>query len=293
MQKEYTITEILNAVRQCNDTTFRIKLQRISNNKSPKFSDDELIAIYIWGISRNQTIRKRIYGDAKALLSDKFPLLPSYQAFCRRLNRIFEAFQKLAEFWQSNNNSINSEYVIDSCPIMLAKHSYSNNAKVAKDMCHICHNSTRDEWYYGMKLHAIGRLRRGTIPSPCALFVANANLCDLWAAKDIMLNYHPISNGILYADKGYVDAEWAEDLKKQYNIRIITPHKKHKDEVIHSDDIYSTCVASKRQPIESFFNWLNVHTGIEDAHLVRSREGLLLHIYACLATAQFLLHFNS
>lgn len=292
MTKKYTITEILNAVRQCNDTTFREALQRFSNNKFPKFSDDELIAIYIWGIYRKRIYKKSIYEDVKYLLSDKFPFLPSYQAFCRRLNRISEAFRILAELWKDKSSPLNAEYVIDSCPIMLAKHSYSNRAKVARDMCHICHNSTRDEWYYGMKLHAIGRLRPGTIPAPCALFAAKANLCDLWAAKDIMSNYQPISNGALYADKGYIDAEWADDLEKQYNLNLITPHKKHKDEVIHSEDIYSTCVASKRQPIESFFNWLNVHTNIEDAHTVRSRQGLLLHIFSRLATAQFLLHFN-
>lgn len=290
---QITITTILNAVRQCNDNRFREALQRFSNNNHPKFSDDDLIAICIWGKFRHLSTKRAIYDVVKEDKLSMFPSLPSYQAFCRRANRIESAFKIFAEVMMKRQSDVDIyEYVIDSCPIMLAKHCYANTAKVVKDFCYMCHNSTRDEWYYGLKLHAIGKLRNGKLPEPCSLVAARANLCDLWAAKEIVSNYQTITDGVLYADRAYIDAEWAQDLLKMHNIRIITPRKKHKGDVLSSEDIYSTLVSSKRQPIESFFNWLNFHTNIEDAHFVRSLKGLLFHVFLCIAVGVFLMRFN-
>jgi len=287
------IITILNAVRQCNDSRFREALQRFSNNNRPKFSDDELIAICIWGKYRHLSTKKAVYDVIKECKHSMFPNLPSYQAFCRRANRIESAFRIFGEVMMARQDNVNfCEYVIDSCPIMLAKHCYANTAKVAKEFCYMCHNSTRNEWYYGVKLHVIGKLRKGKLPEPCSLIAARANLCDLWAAKEIVSNYQPISNGVLYADRAYIDAEWAKDLQAMHNIHIITPRKKQKGDAICSEDIYSTQVSAKRQPIEAYFSWLNFYTNIEDAHFVRSKQGLLFHIFLCIAAGCLLMRFN-
>lgn len=52
-----------------------------------------------------------------------------------------------------------------------------------------------------------------------------------------------------------------------------------------AEDIYSKLVSSIRQPIESFFNWLNVKTEIQNAHRVRSTKGLLVPIFGKIAAA--------
>ena len=44
-------------------------------------------------------------------------------------------------------------------------------------------------------------------------------------------------------------------------------------------------VSSIRQPIESFFNWLNEKTQIQYAGKVRSSKGLFVHIFGKIATA--------
>lgn len=291
-----TITAIFDAVCQCHDSRFRETLQRFSNNACPKFTDEELISIYLWGKAKQVATKKAIYRLVKEVMPERFPHLPSYQAFCRRLNRIAAAFLVLADIWRKSpelDPFSHSQYVVDSCPIALAKHSYSNTGKVAKGLCSLCYNSTRKEWYYGVKLHVFGRLRLKKLPWPCAMVVSSASLCDLWAAKDIVLNYHPISHGTLFADRAYIDKDWKEELSKSYDIDIVTPRKKAKGDVLISEDAFSTHVSSVRQPIESFFHWLNFHTGIQNAQFVRSEEGLYLHIFSSLALAAFLLRFNS
>lgn len=40
-----------------------------------------------------------------------------------------------------------------------------------------------------------------------------------------------------------------------------------------------------RQPIESFFNWVESKTGIQIASKVRSLNGLLVHVFGKLAAA--------
>ena len=59
--------------------------------------------------------------------------------------------------------------------------------------------------------------------------------------------------------------------------------------------IYSTLVSRVRQPIESFFNWINEKTHIQNAQRVRSEQGLLVHIWGKFAAALLLLtqFFNS
>lgn len=44
------------------------------------------------------------------------------------------------------------------------------------------------------------------------------------------------------------------------------------------NDLFSTAVSKVRQPIESFFNWLNELTNIQRAQKVRSSSGLLIHM---------------
>ncbi|GHT67473.1 hypothetical protein AGMMS50239_30710 [Bacteroidia bacterium] len=51
-------------------------------------------------------------------------------------------------------------------------------------------------------------------------------------------------------------------------------------------------LSSVRQPIESFYNWLNEKTTIQRASKVRSTKGLLLHIFGKIAADFFYLIFN-
>ena len=185
------------------------------------------------------------------------------------------------------------DYIVDSCPIILAKGSRSGQAKVARELCEKSYNSSRKEWYYGMKLHAIVAHKPGQLPVPLSMMTSGAAQHDLPAAKKILEDHLLLKQGRLYADKAYADAAWAESLRKNHALILLTPRKKRKGDVLISGDTFSTFVSSIRQPIECFFNWLNRLTNIQSACLVRSLSGLLLHVFGRIAAALISLIFNS
>lgn len=173
----------------------------------------------------------------------------------------------------------------------------SGQVRVARELCEESYNSSRNEWYYDLKLHAVVARRPGLLPLPLSLMASGAAQHNLPAAKHYLEDHLPLRLGRLYADKAYMDADWAESLEKNRALTLLTPRKKARGDVLLSGDIFSTFVSSVRQPIECFFNWLDRLTNIQSASTVRSLSGLLFHarIAAALATLFSTLdsHFKS
>ncbi len=70
-----------------------------------------------------------------------------------------------------------------------------------------------------------------------------------------------------------------------------TPIKKQKGQKLldSADRLLSSAISSIRQPIESFFHWLEEKTSIQMASKVRSYHGLMVHVFGRIAAAFFLL----
>jgi hypothetical protein len=84
------------------------------------------------------------------------------------------------------------------------------------------------------------------------------------------------------------------------NSKILTPVKavKNQSEITNqwgkaANDLYSRSVSRVRQPIESLFNWIIEKTDIQRASKVRSKKGLLVHVFGRIAAAFIFLIFNS
>jgi len=172
-----------------NCSAIEAVMQRQNNNFRPQFSDEECITFFLWGISQRRFEQKTIHNYTKNHLLDWFPKLPSYAAFSRRLNAISPAFQALAELWL---NSVadgaceEAAYIVDSCPMTLTMSPRSGHAEVAAELCEKSYNSSRDEWYYGIKLHTFVSRHTGYLPTLLFLMVSGSALHDLTAAKQII-----------------------------------------------------------------------------------------------------------
>ena len=70
---------------------------RMSNNQTVQFTDEEVITVYIFGITQHFSKVKHIYKYTNHHLSDWFPLLPSYQALNDRLNKLHCCFEILVQ----------------------------------------------------------------------------------------------------------------------------------------------------------------------------------------------------
>jgi len=114
------------------------------------------------------------------------------------------------------------------------------------------------------------------------LGMATIDRMDLFYRKEMLNDVYGID---LFADKAYIDKEWSEYMQKINQVEIYTPIKLKKGQknLDSADKLFSSAVAQVRQPIESFFNWINKRTRIQEASLVRSTNGLLSFVYARIA----------
>ena len=62
--------------------------QRFSNNRRPKFTDEECIAIYLFGIIEGKFTQKSIWQFIKYYWADCFPHLPCYEKFNKRIKKV-------------------------------------------------------------------------------------------------------------------------------------------------------------------------------------------------------------
>ncbi len=279
----------------CNiyDSDLKYHCERFSNNKNPQFSDQEILTIYLFAMAYEQKFKvKHIHGYAKDYLLSWFPGLPSYVCFCKRLNRMNGALSAFTSYLIAllpKDGADLSTSVLDSMPIITC--SGKRTAKVAREITDKTYCATKGIWYFGLKIHLLGFHRPKRLPLPEALVITEASENDLNVFKQ---NWGYIGNRNFFGDKIYHDQPFFDLLAGSQNAVMYTPVKGVKGQVecikqfdLSANELFSAAVSRIRQPIESAFNWLQVHTEIQRASLVRSTNGLLVHVFGRLAVAFF------
>jgi hypothetical protein len=172
---------------------------------------------------------------------------------------------------------------------MLAKHGHAYRAKVGREFANRGYCAAKKTHFHGVRLHLIGQRRSGHLPLPDQIWLRAASVHDLSSVREQEIQL-PTSS--LFGDKAYPAPDLAQMLKEQ-ETRLLTPLKKPKgSELSETQKSYNRMVNRLRQPIESFFNWLNEKTQIQNASKVRSTESLLVQCWGKLAFAVFSLAFN-
>lgn len=298
MTKELQMIAIYLYICDMYEKELKFVCKRFSNNSEPEFTDQEIMTIYIFLVYSEQRFKiKQIYDFADNYLRSWFPKLPSYVAFDTRINRLSEAFRILAEYtiinFQPEDCQLN-ESILDSLPIITC--SGKRRGKVAKEISDKGYCSTKNMYYFGLKLHALGFTRPNQLPFPEQIQLTPASENDLNVFKQ---NWADFEYRTFYGDKIYNDSSFFSDLSNLKNSIMYTPIKaiKNQPDILKCrdkayNDLFSTAVSKVRQPIESFFNWIIEKTDIQRASKVRSTKGLLVHIFGKIAAAYIFLIFN-
>ena len=208
-------------------------------------------------------------------------------AYIQRLNHIAEVFAPLLELiiTEQEIDGLDTVWLMDSFPVALAKPGHRFQAKVAPQLANAGYCSTKKLYYYGVRVHVVGRSQPGTLPRPEYIGVTGASNNDGKVFEQI----RPILyNNELYGDKAYQLPDEEEFYDKQ-RLAVQTPVKTHQgqDHLDAADQLFSTAVSRIRQPIESLFAWIEPKTGIESASQVRSYAGLMVHVFGRLTAAVF------
>lgn len=268
-------------------------VQRFSNNMAPEFTDEEVMAIYLFGIIQKRRTVKEIYDYIRDHFPSWFPLLPSYGGYVQRLNRVAPAFPVLCEAAKEglpSGNILKEVGMLDSFPVIMASEKRSGKAGVASFFANKGYNSTKKMYYYGVKVHVLGLRSPGTMPRPDRAYLTPASEFDLNVLESIASELHDLD---LFVDKAYIDSMLSSQLCPQM-VHLYAPFKKKKgqDNLPLAQRAYSKAVSAVRQPLESLFSWIGEKTGIEIASKVRSFKGLLVHIFGRLAASFLLLSLN-
>ena len=87
--KELKLISIYLYICNMYDTRLKYSCERFSNNNQPVFTDQEVITIYLYVMRIEQRLKiKQIHDFANEHLRSWFPLLPSYEAFIMRINKL-------------------------------------------------------------------------------------------------------------------------------------------------------------------------------------------------------------
>ena len=200
------------------ESSLKFYCQRFSNNNHPIFTDQELLTVYLFCGAYQQYFKiKDIHTFTKEYLLSWFPDLPSYQTFNYRLNLMPEAISELVRqlihsFKPQDCDSMKS--LVDSMPIITCA-GKNKVGKVATEITSKRYCSTKNMYYFGLKLHAVAFRRKGTIPFPEMLILSAADENDSTVFKRECVGN--LNNREIYADKIYSDIPFYKETEECKN----------------------------------------------------------------------------
>lgn len=275
------------------DTRSETCFQRLSNNSEPRFTDQELVAIYLFAHLNGKFEKKAMHRFIKQYWHQFFPRLPAYQTFVARLNLLEQTFQTMGGYFNqrlAESRQPELDHVIDSMPVMLAKGGHAYTARVARDVASVGYCASKRTYFHGVRLHTIAQRRCGTLPLPTQMWLREGSCHDLASVREQEI---ALPHSTLIGDKAFRDPLLEAMLNRQQTT-LYTPRKKPKGkELSAGEKYYNRLISRLRQPIESFFNWLIDKTAIQRAGRVRSSDGLMVHCFGKLTVAFYLLVLNS
>jgi len=289
---EKLLIEIYLFVCQTYDTSSQTCYQRLSNNREPEFTDQELLTIWFFAHLEGCFEKKRMHRLILNYWHEWFPLLPSYQTFVLRLNRLEPTFQTFGAVLSSALAATRvpeCDHLVDSLPVMLARHGHSYRARVGCEIADIGFCAAKKTRFHGVRLHCIAQRRVGRLPLPGQVWLCAASHHD---SKAFIQQQPELLPTELFGDLAYPTPEIISHLREQ-QARLVAPQKKPKGQELTDDQkYYNRLVRRIRQPVESLFNWVEEKTGIQRASKVRSTDALIIHCWGKLAVAFLLLVFN-
>ncbi len=236
--------------------------------------------------------KKPFTSSPETIGNSGFPICRVIKHFVIGSISLEQTFQALGGEWLSclkAEMSPEFDRLIDSFPVMLAKHGHAYHARVGREIANRGYCAAKKTHFHGVRLHTIAQRRSGQLPLPDQMWLRAASVHDLSSVREQEIQ---LPTSTLFGDKAYP----APDLQQRFTeqaTRLFTPCKKPKgSELSETQKSYNRMVNRLRQPIESFFNWLNEKTQMQNASKVRSTESLLVQCWGKLAFAMLSLVFN-
>jgi hypothetical protein len=165
------------------------------------------------------------YVRARQLLAEQgyVPRMLSASRFNRRLHRIKDLFLTLFAFLGEHWKELNSEsiYSIDSFPISVCDNYRIPRAKIYQDERYRGRITSKRRFFYGLKLHLLVT-EKG---QPVEMFLTPGSVADVSTLNDYAFDVP--SDSVIYADRGYNDYRFEDDMRDTDAITFLPMRKKN------------------------------------------------------------------
>jgi hypothetical protein len=222
---------------------------------------------------------KQIQSVIKLFLSAWFLNLPKYNSYLARVKRLLSVMIKFLDQLSNQVLEENKEYIIDSCPIEITSKHRCNQSKTVNEIVTYSYCASKQNFYYGVKLHILAICQDQKLPIPCYIRISEGSMFDIKALEVL-----EVKNITINTDLAYQSDELSKKMKANV-CALKMPRKNTKGKFcFEGKDTANIDVSKKRQPIECLLSWLNEKTNIQDAHFIRSLKGLFLHVWGSLTS---------
>lgn len=228
------------------DTRAETCFQRLSNNARPDFTDQELVAIYLFGHLQGSFEKKAIYKLIDKYWRHYFPRLPAYQTFVARLNLLEQTFQTIGGYLQellAERRTPEVDHVIDSVPVMLARGGHAYAARVAPGVANRGYCASKKTYFHGVRLHAIAQRRCGAMPLPAQLWLREGSCHDLQSVREQAIR---LPGSTLIGDRAFRDPTFQEMLAGQRTTLLAGRKKPKGQELSEAEKHYNRMVSKLR-----------------------------------------------
>ena len=185
------------------------------------------------------------------------PKMVSESRFNRRLHKIPEElwmslFQILAEIHTQVNSA--NEYIVDSCPVPVCNnlrirrnHIYRLKSHRPNEYRGYC--ASKRTYFYGLKIHLVVT----SSGKPVEVMFTPDSTGDMPGLRSLLLDLPPKSE--LYADKGYTDYQFEDNLEELTQIELIAARKSNSKRQ-HPGYVTYLCQVTRKR-VETTFSDLN------------------------------------
>ena len=261
------------------DDWYKLHAQRLLKGKvgaKPVFSDAELITLLLAMDFLGFASETQFLSFIRANHLGLFPKLCDQSQFNRRARALRLVIDELRRSWlQEFAQSQDSFLLLDTKPVPVLGYARSKKRSDFRQTAGYGYCSARHFYYFGYKLVAVTTFAG----LPVAFEMVAANTDERVAAEEVLTQLEGCE---IFGDKGFIGAEWQQEIKQRTGNRIWTPKRSNQKE--QNPAWFDQQLKRVRERIEGTFNELqNTGRNLERL-LAKTLIGLTTRVIAKLTS---------
>jgi len=239
-----------------SNITFKTQIRK------PKLSDLELIALNLTAEYMTYSSELQLF---RAIKSTYLEQRIERSVYNKRKRNLLQTIEHIRNSLSMKLSKYADLFIVDSKPLSICENVRANRSAICstehiKPAFGYC--STKKAHYFGYKLHTVCD-SNGVIHS---FDLTPANIHDIHYLKDVKYN---LQNCELLADKGYLSAQYQQDLFTQSQIKLSVPMRTNQ----HAFVSYEKVKSKIRKRIETVFSQLDGQFDMKQ-NLAKTFQGL-------------------